>query len=99
MDLFIYSKEKYPKPLDKNGDYSDTPYFLTVPNSSYLEKVHDLFPIFDETTMIVSTSKPTYPKYENDELIETSIDEYKLAGLIPLEEYELIYKKIGRAHV
>lgn len=92
MEINVYSKEKYPKPLDKNGDFADTPYFLTVPNSSYLEKVHDLFPIFDETKMLVSTSLLTYPKYENGELTETTLEEYKLAGLVPLESYEVIYK-------
>lgn len=91
MEILLYKRETFPRPLNRDGEFSDQPYSITVPNIGHLEKIKDYIPDFDNTTMVVALNDaPQYPVLEGDFVKESSKDYYKLQGLIPLETHERI---------
>ena len=91
MDIFFYKREEYPRPINRSGDFSETPYALQLPNTGYLEDLHKYFPLYnEEDTAYALHIIPQYPKLVDGVVIESSLEEYKLKGLVPLEPYEEI---------
>ena len=93
MYIFLFNKEQFPRPLDRDGEFSKEPYSITVPNEAYIQELDKLITVFDPDTMVIATD--TIPKYPilneaGDRVIESSKEFYKLEGLIPLEEHERI---------
>ena len=92
MEVNFYSRQAYPKPIDKQGEFSSSPYSITLPNNGYLDDIMTFFPIYDEKTMVYSIdSIPEYPILNEDGTIgNATLEEYKIAGLAPLESYEKV---------
>jgi hypothetical protein len=93
MYIFLFNKEQFPRPLNRDGEFSKEPYSITVPNEAYMQDIDKLIPSFDSDTMVVAIDNiPKYPilNEEGDRVIESSKEFYKLEGLVPLEEYERI---------
>ncbi len=47
MYIFIFNKEQFPRPLDRDGEFSKEPYSITVPNETYIQMIDKLIPSFD----------------------------------------------------
>ena len=93
MHIFLYNKEAFPRPLNRDGEFAQEPYSITVPNEAYIQELDKLITIFNPETMVIAID--TIPKYpilneSGDRVIESSKELYKLEGLIPLEEHERI---------
>ena len=93
MELFLYNKSPFPRPIDRDGEFSDSPYSITVPNTGYIDIIDTLIPKFDNDTMVIAIDTiPKYPVLSEDgtRVIESTEENYKLNGLLPLKEYERI---------
>ena len=91
MKILLYKRETFPRPLNRDGEFSNEPYSITVPNKGHLEKIKEYIPNYDANTMVVALDiAPTYPILEGDFVTESSKEYYKLQGLIPLEDHERI---------
>ena len=91
MNFTIFTKEAFPKPLDKQGEVASVPYSITLPNTAYLKDIAKYIPAFDSETMVVCTLQaiPEYPILVEDKVVAGTINDYKLAGLVELDEHEI----------
>ena len=91
MNFSIYTKEAFPKPLDKHGEVTTVPYSVTLPNTAYLKDIAKYIPAYNSETMVICTLQaiPEYPILVDDVVIAGTINDYKLAGLVELEEHEV----------
>lgn len=91
MNFSIYTKEAFPKPLDKHGEVATVPYSITLPNTAYLKDIAKYIPAYNSETMIICTLQaiPEYPILVDDVVVAGTINDYKLAGLVELEEHEV----------
>lgn len=93
MHIFLYNKEAFPRPLNRDGEFAQEPYSITVPNEAYIQELDKLITAFNPKTMVIAVDIiPKYPVMNEagDRVIESSKEFYKLEGLIPLEEHERI---------
>ena len=93
MHIFLYNKEAFPRPLNRDGEFSQEPYSITVPNEAYIQELDKLITAFNPETMVIAVDViPKYPvmNEEGTRVTESSEEFYKLKGLLPLKDHERI---------
>ena len=93
MHIFLYNKEAFPRPLNRDGEFSQEPYSITVPNEAYIQELDKLITAFNPETMVIAVDViPKYPviNEEGTRVVESSEEFYKLQGLLPLKDHERI---------
>ena len=93
MHIFLYNKEAFPRPLNRDGEFAQEPYSITVPNEAYIQELDKLITSFNPETMVIAVDViPKYPvmNEEGTRVVESSEEFYKLKGLLPLKDHERI---------
>ena len=51
MHIFLYNKEAFPRPLNRDGEFAQEPYSITVPNEAYIQELDKLITAFNPKTI------------------------------------------------